>query len=139
MVAELNLRRARVRLGIAIVALATAAACGSQSCSCLSPIPGGFVPSKRTPNAIQARVGQQGIGFLQSHVNDLVSAFVPGGLNQRIPPTGCSNNGNPKVCCPNPSDPMCVAHVQVTSMSLNPQPPKDVNFTIRAVVQTSSR
>jgi hypothetical protein len=123
-----------VRLGVAIVALATAAACGGQSCSCLSPIPGGFDPSKRAPNAIQARVGMKGISFLESHVSDLVNAFVPGGLNQAISPS-CS--GNPKLCCESP-DPMCRANVTVTSMSLNPTPPKDVDFTIRAVVQTSS-
>src|SRR5262249_3671037 len=71
----------------------------------------------------------------QSHVGDLVNAFVPGGLNQAIPP---SCGGNPKICCENP-DPMCRANVTVTSMSLNPTPPKDVGFTIRAVVQTSAR
>jgi hypothetical protein len=123
-----------VRIGVALVALATAAACGGQSCSCLTPIPGGYNPSKRVPNAIQARVGMKGITYLEQHVSALVSAFVPGGLNQAIPPS-CS--GNPKLCCENP-DPMCRANVTVTSMQLTPTPPKDVNFTIRAVVQTSS-
>src|SRR5262245_34935952 len=132
MVGKLSLGKARVRLGVAIVALATAAACGGQSCSCLSPIPGGFTPSKRVPNAIQARVGMKGIGFLQSHVSDLVTAFVPGGLDQ---PVACSNGGTPKVCpCGNP-DPMCRIGVQVTTLSLNPMPPKNLNFTVRAIVR----
>src|SRR5215468_3916744 len=98
MVAKLSLGRARVRLGVAIVALATAAACGGQSCSCLTPIPGGYNPSKRVPNAIQARVGMKGITYLEQHATALVSAFVPGGLNQAF---GCVNTSGAAVCCGN--------------------------------------
>src|SRR5215471_3791862 len=111
MVAKLSLGRARVRIGVAIVALATAAACGGQSCSCLSPIPGGFTPSKRVPNAVQARVGMQGINYLEQHANDLVNAFVPGGLNQ---PFGCTHASGADVCCPDGSGVDCQAQVTLT-------------------------
>ncbi|HJZ85732.1 MAG TPA: hypothetical protein VKN99_11210 [Polyangia bacterium] len=129
-----RLSSVRARLGIALAALFAGAACGGQSCSCLKPIPGGFDPNRRVPNAVQARVGSKGITYLEQHVQDLITAFVPGGLNQAVPPS-CS--GSTKICCENP-DPMCVANVNVTSLALNPTPPSDVGLNVRAIVRSSS-
>src|SRR5215471_10009841 len=113
---NVSLRKARSRVGIALAAMFGLAACSGQSCSCMQPIPGGFNTTKRAPNAIQARVGMQGINFLQYHVGDVLRAVLPGGLSQHIP-SNCSST--PTICCETP-DPQCVANVNVTSMALNP-------------------
>src|SRR5260370_31977718 len=108
-----------IRVGLASIVLgmlALGAACAGQSCACIRPIPGNFAPDKRIANAVQTRVGTQGISFLESHAPQL-GGLLPGGLDQSI-----ARDTMAGVCDPpsDQSDPACIAHVALSGMSLTP-------------------
>lgn len=134
----ININWIRVRLAsIVLGMLALGAACAGQSCACIRPIPGNFQPDKRIANAVQTRVGTQGISFLQSHAAQL-GGLLPGGLDQHLPAdrTGGLTCGIPA----DQGDPMCTAHVNLSGLTLTPQasPAGRVNYIINAIVRTQS-
>src|SRR5258706_4478607 len=80
-------------------------ACGGQSCSCLTPIRGGF-PTDGRPheNAMQIRVTQGALDYLNANAKTLVGALLPMGSKFDIPP---SCGGKNDTCCLNGKPGMC--------------------------------
>src|SRR5262249_7662925 len=130
---EASLRYVRVRLSVGLAVLFAGAACAGQSCSCLAPIPGGFNPSQRVPNAVQARVGSQGIQYIQANINSIINAFIPGGLSQAVP---CTHASGADICCG--ANDNCAVQVGLNSVALNPTPPNLIGLNIRATIKTQS-
>jgi hypothetical protein len=93
----------RIDWFVVVTALALSVGCGGGGCggcTTFSPIPGGFDPIKRAPNAVQARVSPTGLTSISNNVASLVDG-VAGGMNGVVKfnvPAGCS--GSTPICCP---------------------------------------
>ena len=111
--------------------IALAAACGGQSCSCVAPIPGGFPAGKdnRHPNAIQVRVTQPAIDYLEQNGAGLVSKVLPGGSTKFDVPSSC---GDPKICC----NQKCAIDIGVQSLNLDTVPPSTLSFIVNTKLKT---
>ncbi len=95
---------------VVVTSIVFAASCGGGGCggcSSLEPIPGGFSPSKRTPNAAQVRVSSTGLAAIAADPAGLVGSLVGGtnGVLQFNAPVSCG--GTTPTCCPggNPKTP----------------------------------
>ncbi|MSP62790.1 MAG: hypothetical protein EXR72_21150 [Myxococcales bacterium] len=104
------------------------AACGGQSCSCLQPIKGGFpTDGRRHDNALQIRVTQGAVDYLQLNGKGLVNSLLPMGSTFDIPP---SCGGKNEVCCANPQ-PKCTLDIAVQDVILKPKAPNALAFAVR--------
>jgi MYXO-CTERM domain-containing protein len=79
-------------------------ACGGGSCSScagcgVAPIPGGFPIAERIDNSAQVRLTSSGIGFIESHITDIIGTLMPTGLTFAVPPTVTSVSGVPIELC----------------------------------------
>jgi MYXO-CTERM domain-containing protein len=114
-------------------------ACGSTSgCAGCAPNPIDFEkehPAQRFDNAMQVRLSQQGISFLETNFESMVTMLVPGGLNFTIPPTDCSSNSQ-KICC---SGPACSVQMSISSVNLTPTPQSTLALDLRAQVKTPNK
>jgi len=100
----------RVDWFVVVTSIVFAASCGGGGCggcSSLEPIPGGFSPSKRTPNATQVRVSSTGLTALAADPAALVGSLAGGtnGVLSFNAPVSCG--GTIATCCPggNPKTP----------------------------------
>jgi hypothetical protein len=125
------------RLALGVALLLISAACGStggcQGCT-TDPIPGGFPQEHRFDNAMQVRLSQSGVTFMEQNFKNLITTLVPGGLSFDIPPTGCSG-GSQKICC---SGPPCTATMDITSVQITPTPQSTAKLALRATVKTNT-
>jgi MYXO-CTERM domain-containing protein len=98
---------------VLIVALSNLFGCGG-GCSCMAPIPGGFAPAERAPNAGQIRVSQSGLASITADPAGLLSALTGGPLQFDLPD---SCGGTPALCCPggNPVSPCGPINVDLTA------------------------
>lgn len=124
-----------MRVALGVIGLLFATACGStgNGCCTTQPIPGGFPQAHRFDNAMQVRVSNTGIDFMENNFDKLVSTLVPGGLAFDIPPTGCSTNQ--RVCCPNQT---CSIDMDITKVTITPTPQSTAQLNIRANVKTKT-
>jgi hypothetical protein len=65
-------------------------ACGDGGCSScegcgIEPIPGGFPLDQRIPNAVQVRLTDNGIAFIESDIEQILEGLMPGGLSFEVP------------------------------------------------------
>src|SRR5579871_4027224 len=103
-------------------------ACGGQSCSCLQPIKGGFpTDSRRHENALQIRLTQRALDYLNANAKTLAGALIPG--NKFAVPPSCG--GTNEVCCLNGQPQMCTLDIAIQSVNLTPQPPKTLAVDIK--------
>src|SRR5687768_3166355 len=80
-----------------VAALALFGACSGDGCSCMTDIPGGFPPGERVDNAVQLRVSESGLTFLENNASGLAADALGGEvINFAVPP---SCGGDPRVCC----------------------------------------
>lgn len=125
------------RLGLGLTAWAFATACGSTGGGCggcnAQEIPGGFPQEHRFDNAMQVRLSNSGITFMEQNFGSLIEQLVPGGLSFDIPSTSSSGM---EVCTPQPSPP-CSASASITSVSITPTPQSTAKLKLRATVSTS--
>ena len=71
-----QLRRVDLITVLAATALAVSGGCGGGCGGCgIEPIPGGFPPAERNPNAVQLRVTQSGLAALTADPQALISAL----------------------------------------------------------------
>ncbi|MBI5478368.1 MAG: hypothetical protein HY906_05895 [Deltaproteobacteria bacterium] len=141
----------RVRIALVLAGMFAASACGGSSCggcSCMTPIPGGYPLDKRISGAVQARVSQSGVEFLQNSSSDLVGCFMAGGLDFCIPESQSDINiigiglGTATVCQSSTgnrdANDMCIPggqcdiHIEVKSIKITPQANQD---TLAVVVR----
>src|SRR5439155_5826216 len=74
---------------------------GCGGCFSLEPIPGGFDPAKRAPNAVQARVSQSGFAVLTADPAKVIGPLLGGATNGVIKfPAPASCGGSTPICCP---------------------------------------
>ncbi len=111
-------------------------ACGGQSCSCLTPIKGGFpTDGRRHENAMQIRLTQGALDYLNANAKSLVGALLPMGQTFDIPP---SCGGQNEVCCLNGQPQMCAMDIDVQSVTLTPQPPNVLAASIRTGLKSKA-
>jgi hypothetical protein len=124
------------RLVLAVAALAFATACSSTGCQgCTpTPIPGGFPQEQRFDNAMQVRLSETGLGFIEKNFESMVKMLVPNGLTFTIPPTDCASSDQ-KICC---SGPACVATMGISSVDIVPTPQSTLKLDLRATVKTTA-
>ncbi|MBX3159413.1 MAG: hypothetical protein KF773_25810 [Deltaproteobacteria bacterium] len=97
----------RIDLIVVALAIGLAFGCGGGGCGgCagMEPIPGGFDPSKRTPNAVQVRVTQTGLAAITADPAALIGGLAGGGggtpgVIEFSAPASCG--GSTPICCPN--------------------------------------
>jgi hypothetical protein len=141
--------RVRIDWIVVITALLFSFGCGGGCGGCgMEPIPGGFPPAKRTPNAGQLRVTESGLAAVSNNPAALLSGIgggMGGVLDFNVP---ASCGGSTPVCCPggqpkNPCGPI--------KIDLNKQPGDEprlvlapvqgnsrLNVTVRARVKTAT-
>ncbi len=113
--------------------MATSSCSGGLSCDCIDggmqPIPGGFPQDSIVHNAVQARLTPHAIDFIESNVDELVTMFMPDGLDFPIDPTTQTIDlvGDVDICHPSG----CMAHIELLSVDIIPTPPN----ILRAVAQ----
>ena len=73
-----------------------AGGCAGGGCACVAPIPGGFPADARTPNSVQVRLSDSGLGYIENNVKDFIGLVLPGGLSFPIP-SQCGSDQ--QVCC----------------------------------------
>jgi hypothetical protein len=129
-------RLRRIVLGAVVLVYS---ACGSTSgCAGCTPAPVDFDkehPQQRFDNAMQVRLSQQGVSFLETNFENMVSMLVPGGLNFTIPPTDCSSSSQ-KICC---SGPACSVQMAIKSVNITPTPQSTLALDLRAEVKTPNK
>lgn len=79
-------KRGWLVLGLLVFAIA----CGDEGCSTcdecgIAPIPGGYPLDERIPNAVQVRLTEHGINFVQDDIEDILGAALPDGLRFEVP------------------------------------------------------
>ena len=116
----------------------------SGGCAAMQPLPNGRYTGPKTDNAVNIRLSQAGIGYLNSNWQSLVSVFAPG--NQLTLPIACSAPSFPVLgvvriadqnrdyTC-NPGEVANVA-VTVTGFSLTPASPDKLNASISLSIDT---
>jgi len=131
-----SMARALRRLALVAALVGISSACSGTGCQGCTPqpIPGGFPTEHRFDTAMQVRLSDTGVGFLEKNFSSLVTMLVPTGLSFDIPPTGCTSTDQ-KICCP-PS-PACTATMSIASTKLTPTPQSTLKLNLRANVQTS--
>lgn len=76
------------------------ASCSGNGCDCVAPIPGGFPPAERVPNAIQVRVSDTGLAALEADPAGLISGLIGDGMGLTFDvPPACAADDNPQICC----------------------------------------
>ncbi|HET7504732.1 MAG TPA: hypothetical protein VFK02_27105 [Kofleriaceae bacterium] len=86
-----------------IASIALSGACGGGGCggcSTFEPIPGGFPPASRTPEAAQVRLSSTGLAAIAADPAALIGSIAggTGGVLQFNAPVNCS--GTTPTCCP---------------------------------------
>ena len=114
-------------------------ACGDGGCSgcdgcAVQPIPGGYPTGERIDNAAQVRLTSAGLGYLESHVDELLAAFLPGNLDVPVPRT------TGEICTPGVGWPCagytictsndCAVRVEVDSVDIAPTDPNRLSVTL---------
>jgi len=85
---------------LSVAAFFLIAGCSGNGCSCVAPIPGGFPPAERVPNAVQVRVSDTGLAALEADPASLISGLVGTGMGLTFDvPPACGANDNPQICC----------------------------------------
>ena len=126
---------ARFVLGVLVlmVSYACSSSSGCSGCNTTTIPGGGFPAAKKFDNAMQVRLSQGGINFMENNLGSLIGKLVPGGLNFDIPPTGCTS-GSQKVCC---SGAKCKASVSIDNVKMTPTPTSSLKTEMRAKVTTT--
>ncbi|MCA9672653.1 MAG: hypothetical protein KC503_43965 [Myxococcales bacterium] len=148
---------ARIRarhIGIAmILAAGIAGSCGggaggcTSGCSCMEPLPTGFPTSEEVVGAIQVRLSQSGIKYIEDNASTFVSQLLPTGLDFDVPPI-CGQSiplvGSLNVCASQqgstcaPSSPACKLSAQIKGLKLTPQatPGNVIKIVARVAAKT---
>src|SRR3972149_8123801 len=90
-----------------ITAILVTFSCSGGGCSgctgCgVAPIPGGFPIDQRIGNAMQMRLTESGISFIETNIAAIVASFLPGGLDFPVPHSTGSTTGIDYDLCPAP-------------------------------------
>lgn len=139
-----------VRIDWVVVITATVLAlsgCGGGCGGCgMEPIPGGFPPAKRTPNAVQVRVTPTALAAISANPATLLGNLAGGmgGILKFNVPASCG--GSTPICCPNnnPVNPCGPIDIDLTKqvgdlprLELRPaQGASRLDVTVRARVKT---
>ena len=123
---------------IALLLVAGAAACGGQSCSCLAPIPGGFpIDGRRHAGAMQVRLSNGGVSWLQDNGKTLVSSLLGTMGSKFNVPASCS--GSNKVCCMGGTPGTCTLDIGIEKFGLTPdQPSNSLDFDVTATLKSEA-
>jgi hypothetical protein len=119
-------------------------ACGGGSCSScegcgIAPVPGGFPLEERIPNAVQVRLTESGVSFIENDFANVLAALDPNLLAFSIGSetitigSTCALRGTATIC---PSG-NCVVEITPTMLVLDPQAPNRLNIRIRLEVATT--
>ena len=134
-------RAVLVRFLLGVLALVISTACGSGSgCSgCqMQKIPGGFPLNKKVDNAIQVRLAQGGINFVEQNFESLIKTLVPGGLSFAIPKS-CGTSQ--RICCTGPACNATIAldktGCPLCGVTLEPTPKSSLKLKLKAKVKTT--
>src|SRR5262245_48252425 len=118
-----------------------AGACAGNGCSCASPLPDGFPAADRHPTAMQMRVTQSGVTFLERNASSVVGGLVPGGLTFTVPE---SCGGDPEVCCGQPASECGVAidlsrrdEEELPRLQIDAAGDSALDVTLRARIRTT--
>ena len=132
---------------LVIAALFAVSCSGGGGCGgCgMQPIPGGFVPAKRNPNAAQLRVSDSGLAAITANPAALVGALTGGGALTFNVPATCT--GSTPVCCTggNPVSPCGPVNIDLSlhagdkpRLELHPkQGAKELDVVVRARVTST--
>lgn len=132
--------RTRHQVALLVLSVLIAGGCAGGGCSCMQPSPNGFPSTERTPNAIQVRLSESGVSFLEANATTVIESLVPGGLTFPVETCG----GNPEVCCmaaPGTCGPIAVDLApqpgDAPRLEINPQQGMDLaKLVLRARVKT---
>ena len=127
--------RIRLPLAMFMFLFALVQACEQEGCSGLETIPGGFPEDKKLQNAVQIRLAEEGIDFIEQELLGLVGASLEDGMTFDVPPV-CE--GGTKICCETP-DPECKLDLQMNGLSLTPKVPDGLGFALRTELVTRSK
>ncbi|MGE5181452.1 MAG: hypothetical protein ACM31C_05300, partial [Acidobacteriota bacterium] len=89
-----------------VTSIVCAVSCGGGGCggcTTFAPIPGGFPPAKRAPNAVQVRVTPTALSYIANNPATIVGGLVGGGVMNGViqfpvPASNCASD-NPALCC----------------------------------------
>lgn len=99
---------------------------GCEGCA-VEPIPDGFPPEARVPNAAQARLTSSGVEYVEENLADLAGVLLPDGLTVPIPPTDFSVAGTDYTMCP---DADCLVAIDIRRFVLDAVEPNRLEATI---------
>ncbi|MEM9068362.1 MAG: MYXO-CTERM sorting domain-containing protein [Myxococcota bacterium] len=132
------------RLAVAILF----AACSGDGCSCdgcgVDPIPGGFDNAQRIPNSTQLRLTGDGVEWIEDNADDLLGAFVPGGLTFEVPPTSTTVDvdlpavGMTEVDINICEGGGCNIAAEVTSLDITTSEPSQLGARVRLALRTEN-
>lgn len=126
------------RLGlIAIFALTLFACSGGGGCSgcegCgIAPIPGGYPLDRRIDNAAQVRLTSSGIGYIEDNIGEIVTVFLPDGLDFPIEEQEIDAGITITVC----RGGGCQAHLEIHNLDISPTDPNVLNATIDLILDS---
>lgn len=122
------------RLAVTCTLAALVFSCQSNGCAgCeTQEIPGGYPTGERIEGAMQIRLTENGLTFLEDNMEGLIGAISPTGMTFEIPPSGC--NTTQKLCCGNAT---CNASMDIKSVKIDPIKPRSLKLDIDAQVSTS--
>ncbi|MEM9193477.1 MAG: MYXO-CTERM sorting domain-containing protein [Myxococcota bacterium] len=121
-------------------AILVASACGDGGCSAcagcgLEPIPGGFPIDDRIENSAQVRLSESGLNFIEDNFQELIEAFLEGGLEFDVPRT--EFDGVPLydrgVLCRNGN---CRIRIEIRDVRLTPVEPNRLNLELDVVIDS---
>jgi MYXO-CTERM domain-containing protein len=99
----MKLAKRRIDWFVVVTSVVFAVSCsggGCGGCTTFGPIPGGYPPAKRAPNAVQVRVTPTALSFIEANPASLLGSLAGGasaGVVKFPVPSSCS--GDPYVCC----------------------------------------
>ncbi len=111
-------------------------ACGGDGCGGLDAIEGGFPLEERGSRAVQLRVTERGLGFLEEHAEPLLGAIVSEGLVFDIDRYRQRRNGIRFTVC---DDRNCAIRADIEGLRVSPAAPNRLVLLVDLVVTSRNR
>ena len=126
-----------VRFGLSALLLFIFACSGGGSCggceACgITPIPEGFPLAQRIDNSAQVRLTESGIGFIEDNIDQIVTIFLPDGLDFPIDEQEIDAGITITIC----RGGGCQAHIEIDSLEVVPTDPNILRAHLRLILDS---